>query len=267
MGCLEGVPDVFGMDVEHEAVAPTRLFIPLQPQKLASLLFELPGWPQKAFINRRMDSGRVLEVLTQQSYVWIFVAANWAVGAKTLEFPPQNVLSLVGVQWTWGRNPLPVLGSLFSSCCRVGIVLTSVFCYFALLGNYFVYSVMSHLGSSLNFDLKSVLSMAERITTSWKRSWSMFNFWLWILALGLCSVDLRNFGFVGWGEEWGCRALAAESCQWMSPAAVGWFWFDYLSLSQAVTAFGHWRLSGSTAWIFHSFQLVISAALGVLEVE
>lgn len=51
------------------------------------------------------------------------------------------------------------------------------------------------------------------------------------------------------------------------PAAVGWFWFDYLSLSQAVTEFGHWRLSGSTAWIFHSFQLVISAALGVLEVE
>lgn len=69
MGCLEGIPDVFGMDVEHEAVAPTRLFIPPQPQKLASLLFELPGWPQKAFINRRMDSGRVLEVLTQQGYV------------------------------------------------------------------------------------------------------------------------------------------------------------------------------------------------------
>lgn len=53
----------------------------------------------------------------------------------------------------------------------------------------------------------------------------------------------------------------------MSPGVVGWFWFDYLSLSQAVTKFGHWRLSGSTAWIFHSFQMVISAALGVLEVE
>lgn len=107
--------------------------------------------------------------------------------------------------------------------CRVGIVLTSVFCSFALLGNYFVYSVMSHFGSSLNFDLKSVSSMAERITTSWKHSWSMFNFWLWILALGLCSVDLRKFGFVGWGEEWGCRALAEESCQWMSQQLWGGF--------------------------------------------
>lgn len=36
----------------------------------------------------------------------------------------------------------------------------------------------------------------------------MFNFWLWILALGLCSVDLRNFGFLG-GE----RNEAAELWQ------------------------------------------------------
>lgn len=62
-----------------------------------------------------------------------------------------------------GKNLLPVLDSLFSSYCRVGIVLTSVFCYFALLGNHFVYLVMFHSGSSMNFDLKSVLSMAERI--------------------------------------------------------------------------------------------------------
>lgn len=36
---------------------------------------------------------------------------------------------------------------------------------------------------------------------------------MWVLALGLCSVDLRKLGFVGWGEEWGCRALAEKSCQ------------------------------------------------------
>lgn len=53
----------------------------------------------------------------------------------------------------------------------------------------------------------------------------------------------------------------------MSPAVVGWFWLDYLSLSQAVPELGHWRLSGSTTWIFHPFQLVTSAALAVLEVE
>lgn len=100
--------------------------------------------------------------------------------------------------WAWGRNPLPVLGSLFSTCCRVGIILTSIFCYFAVLGNYFVYSVMFHFGSSLNFDLKSVLSMAERILTSWKHSWSMFNFCQWVLALCPCSVDLRKLVFVGW---------------------------------------------------------------------
>lgn len=46
MGCLEGVPDVLGMDVEHEAGLPSRLFIPSQPHKLASLVFELPGWPK-----------------------------------------------------------------------------------------------------------------------------------------------------------------------------------------------------------------------------
>lgn len=52
MGCLEGVPDVFGMDVEHEAGVPSWLFIPSQPQKLALLVFELPGWPQRPFINQ-----------------------------------------------------------------------------------------------------------------------------------------------------------------------------------------------------------------------
>lgn len=52
MACLEGAPDVFGMDVGHEAGVLTRLFIPSQPQKLASLVFELPDWPQKPLVNQ-----------------------------------------------------------------------------------------------------------------------------------------------------------------------------------------------------------------------
>lgn len=108
----------------------------------------------------------VLEVLTQQGYVRIFVAANWATGAEILEFPAQNVLSLVSVLVSLREKPLPILGSLFSSCCRVGMVLTSVFWYFALLGNNFVYSVVFHSGLSMNFDLKSVLSMAGRVLTN-----------------------------------------------------------------------------------------------------
>lgn len=54
---VHGLPcrssDGFGMDVEHKAGVPTRLFIPSQPQDLASLVFELPGWPQKPFINQQ----------------------------------------------------------------------------------------------------------------------------------------------------------------------------------------------------------------------
>lgn len=70
MGCLERIPDVFGMDVEHETVVPTRLFIPSQPQKLASLVFELPGWPQKPLTNQEDRFWQsFLEVLTQQGYV------------------------------------------------------------------------------------------------------------------------------------------------------------------------------------------------------
>lgn len=110
----------------------------------------------------------VLEVLTQQGYVRIFVAVNWATGAEILEFPPQNVLSLASVLVSLREKSLPILGSLFSSCCRVGMVLTSVFWYFALLGNNFVYSVVFHSGLSMNFDLKSVLSMAGRVLTNWK---------------------------------------------------------------------------------------------------
>lgn len=63
-------------------------------------------------------------VLAQQGYVGVFVAANWEAGAKVLEFLPQNILSLVSVLVSLREKPPPVLGSLFSSCCRVGIVLT-----------------------------------------------------------------------------------------------------------------------------------------------
>lgn len=116
---------------------------------------------------------------------------------------------------------------------------------FALLENCFAYSVAFHFGSSLTSGLKSVLSMAERHITNWNQIpdpplISECAFW---------STDLAKLGFVGRGEERGCRVLACaeRTVLWISPAVVAGFffcvWLPLPFLSQVVSEFGCWRLS------------------------